>query len=122
MGLTLNRHPDLEDPGWSYADQATAATEGWDVFDTGHGAGARHGYHDRFELQRIDFPFDENGGEIDCRFTDPTKGEGGACEHVLYRAFGGSPLHCKALAFIAKHSPREILRILGVLDDAHLYP
>lgn len=109
-------HPDLD---WSYADQAAAGAEGWDLFDTG--SDGQHGYHDPFELQRIDFPVDGDGNEIDSPFTDPAKGEGGAWEHVLHRALGGSPLHAKALAFIATHSPREILRILGVLDDAHLY-
>lgn len=117
--MTLTRTPEVEDPAWSYADQAAAGAEGWDVFYTGFSGD--HGYHDPFELQRIDFPFDKDGNEVDSPFNDPDKGEGGAWEHVLYRAFGGSPLHCKALAFIAANSPREILRILGVLDDANDY-
>jgi hypothetical protein len=106
-----------EDLAWSFADQAAAGAEGWDILSTG--CCGERGYHDAFELQRLDHP----DGDLDeSPFNDTTKTEGGAWEHVLHRAFGGSPLHAKALAFLADRSPREIRRILGILDDAKDYP
>ena len=73
-------------------DQREAGSEGWDLFECG-------GDHAPFELERID--------EM-AVFAD----DAAAWKHVIAKVKVGSPLHCRAMAFLFENSPDEYYEVM----------
>jgi len=90
---------------WDIADQNAALAEGWDIFLCSDVE------REPFELQRLDYP-EEHGAEAEA-FDDDVD----AWRHVHRLACEGSPLHNRALAFLAEHSPVEFIHIATWLHD-----
>jgi hypothetical protein len=78
---------------WPAEDDAAAAREGWGIFQ------CSDSNHEDFELQCIDTPDDG---------ADALDGDDEAWRLVADRAAEGSPLHQRAIGFLALHAPGEL--------------
>lgn len=83
---------------WTRVDSAAAMAEGWDIFSCDDSA------HGPYQLQKLD--------EGD-QFPD----DGDAWRHVVKLAASESPLHIRALAFLADKNPTELARIIDFEDS-----
>lgn len=88
-------------PRWLAEDQAAACREGWDIFECGDVN------HEPYELEKIDTPDDEDWVVLDDDMD--------AWRIVTEGAANGSPLHQRAIAFLACWSPGELVHIASNL-------
>lgn len=91
---------------WTDADSQAASLEGWDIWDS---EGSQNG---PWQIQKFDDTEEaaEQGFGILAEDTD---------SWVLVRtqAAAGSPLHQRALAFLAEHNPTEYEAIMAWRED-----
>ena len=89
----INPPPPTHALAWTRVHSAQAILEGWDIFE------CWGSYDGPCQIQRIDFPEDGEGHLSD---------DSDAWELVWYGAMAGSPLHHRALNFIARNNPAEL--------------
>ena len=90
----INPPPPTHALAWTRVHSAQAILEGWDICECW---GSEDG---PWQIQRIDFPEDGEG--------HLKGGDSDAWELVWYGAMAGSPLHHRALNFIARNNPAEL--------------
>ena len=84
-------------PFWTSDDRSAALSEGWDIFDCQGSASGP------WQLQSFDDPEDVETAPRPYPFQSDLD----AWKHVRSRAAQGSPLHERALAFLAEHNLPE---------------
>lgn len=88
---------------WTREDAMAATDEGWDIFEC---SGSENG---PWQIQSFDCPEEWPGWDEGKPY--PFDGDADAWVYVWTRARGGSPLHQRALTFLAEHNPTEIQTI-----------
>jgi hypothetical protein len=82
---------------WTPDDSQAAMAEGWDVF-------AVMDVEEPWQIQRLDDPAEDDRVDFDePKFDDDVE----VWRHLVEQAAAGSPLHQKALDFMAEHNPAE---------------
>lgn len=97
---------------WATPDQNAANAEGWNLFEAEGSVQNKDG-RSPYQLQRIDFPEDDDGNQIPAPFEDDHE----AWEHVWSAAAAGSELHKRAIQFLNANSPGEYAYITEYLAN-----
>lgn len=97
---------------WTTADQNAADAEGWNIFEAEGSVQNKDG-RSPYQIQRIDFPEDEEGNQIPAPFGDDRD----AWEHIWSEAAAGSELHQRAIQFVETNSPGEYAHITDYLNN-----